>query len=212
MLTILYEDEDLIFCIKPAGVVSEDPGMPALLRQQCGAAEIFCVHRLDREAAGLMVYAKSRRAAAGISAQIADGQMEKEYLALAEGKSKPQDTLRDLLFRDASRNKSYVVKRPRKGVREAELSYECLRQGEGLSLLRIKLKTGRSHQIRVQLASRKMPLVGDRKYGSSRRDCPLGLWSACLRLRHPRSGEAMCFRCPPPDTLPWTLLPEEKSE
>ncbi len=203
-IKILYEDASLVLCVKPAGVVSEDSGMPRLLREFCGEREIFCVHRLDRDAAGLMVYAKTRQAAADLSAEIASRSFEKSYLAAVEGEPEPEGCLRDLLFHDASKNKSYVVKRMRRGVREAELRYETLQRTTGLSLVRVHLLTGRSHQIRVQFSSRGMPLAGDRKYGSSFRACGLALWSEQLSFRHPADGRQIDCRIAPPDVWPWT--------
>lgn len=205
-MNILYEDRELVICEKPAGVLSEEGGMPDLLREATGCREIFCVHRLDRETGGLMVYAKTRRAAAGLSAAIAAGQLQKEYLAVVQGEPEEQGILRDLLYRDAAKNKSYVVKRMRRGVREAELRYRRLETREGLSLVRVALKTGRSHQIRVQFASRGMPLVGDGKYGSAYRDRSLALWSAVLAFPHPVTGERISRTLPPPADRPWSLF------
>lgn len=205
-MKLLYEDASLLLCEKPAGLLSEEGGMPELLRKATGAKEIFCVHRLDRETGGLMVYAKTKEAAAALSAAIARGELQKEYWAVVPGPAEEEDCLRDLLYRDAARNKSYVVQRMRRGVREAELSYRRAAQVEGLSLLRIQLKTGRSHQIRVQFSSRGMPLLGDRKYGSAYRDCALALWSARLSFPHPLSGEALARELPPPRLWPWTLF------
>ena len=205
-MNILYEDRSLILCEKPAGVLSEEGGMPELLRDALGTQEIYCVHRLDRETGGLMVYAKTKQAAAALSRTITEGKLQKEYYAVAEGETPVNGTLRDLLYRDAAKNKSYVVKRMRRGVREAELSYERLAFREGLSLLRVRLKTGRSHQIRVQFASRGFPLVGDIKYGSKVRDADLALWSTRLSLPHPGSGEILSSELPPPESWPWTLF------
>ena len=205
-MKILYEDKALVLCEKPAGVLSEEGGMPGLLREALGTEEIYCVHRLDRETGGLMVYARTKKAAAAISKAIEEGRMHKEYLAVIEGETPPDGTLRDLLYRDAAKNKSYVVKRMRKGVREAELSYERLAVREGLSLLHVRLKTGRSHQIRVQFASRGFPLVGDKKYGSKYRDVGLALWSNRICLPHPGSGEDLQRELPPPESWPWTLF------
>ncbi len=200
---ILYRDEAIVLCLKPAGVDSENEGMPALLRAQTGAEQIFCVHRLDRAVGGLMVYAGTKAAAASLSAQIAAGKMQKRYLAVCRGSAPAGGELRDLLYHDAAKNKSYVVKRMRRGVREAALRFETLERREGLSLLRVELLTGRSHQIRVQFASRALPLLGDRRYGGGG-DCPLALWSASLSFAHPQSGEALSFEAPPPKTEPWT--------
>ena len=131
---------------------------------------------------------------------------------LVQGQPEPGGELRDLLYRDAAKNKSFVVKRMRKGVREARLSYRLLDTREGLSLLRIYLETGRSHQIRVQFASRGFPLAGDRKYGSALRDWGLALWSASLAFPHPVSREILRFALLPPKARPWDLFPLEPEE
>ncbi len=204
-IPILYRDEALLLCLKPAGPDAEH-ALPELLRKQTGLEELYCVHRLDRAVGGLTVYALTAAAAAALSRSIAAGGMEKDYLAVTEGESEDEAVLRDLLFRDAAKNKSYVVRRMRRGVREARLRYRTLARREGLNLLRVSLETGRSHQIRVQLASRQMPLVGDGRYGSRRRDCPLALWSEALRFPHPVTGEALSFRAGPPERWPWTVF------
>lgn len=205
-MKILYEDRSLVLCEKSAGILSEEGGMPELLREALGTEEIYCVHRLDRETGGLMVYARTKKAAAAISKAIEEGRMQKEYLAIVERETPTEGILQDLLYRDAAKNKSYVVKRMRKGVREAELGYKRLAFREGLSLLRVKLKTGRSHQIRVQFSSRGFPLIGDKKYGSKYRDAGLALWSTHITLPHPASGEELSRELPPPELWPWTLF------
>ena len=126
------------------------------------------------------------------------------------GLYRDEDTLKDLLYHDSTTNKTYVVKRQRRGVKEAELRYRRLQtqsatEGE-ISLLRVELVTGRSHQIRVQFASRKLPLVGDSRYGSSYRSSGIALWCEQLSFPHPKSGEMMTFTCPPPDEWPWKLF------
>lgn len=214
-IPILYEDEFLIVCIKPAGIPSENGGMPELLSAQCGAPRIFCVHRLDKPVSGVMVYAKSGKAAAKLSEAVSSRAVTKEYRAVVQGvPDAPEGVLRDLLYHDAAKNKTYVVQRPRRGVKEAELSYEtaatACAEGVGeLSLLRITLRTGRSHQIRAQFASRKHPLLGDGRYGSSVRTCDIALQSRRLAFPHPFIGEPLDFSAPPPDAWPWTLFPAE---
>ncbi len=208
-VAILYEDTAILLCVKPAGVVSEEGGMPDLLRSETRARDIYCVHRLDKAAAGLMVYAKTRASAAALSSTIAAGGLEKEYMAVVQGAAEAEGSMRDLLYHDAAKNKTYVVKSLRRGVREGELSYQKLAQTEALSLVRIRLLTGRSHQIRIQFASRKLPLVGDKKYGSRYRDCPLALWSERLSFRHPVTGEILDYHISPPNAWPWNTFDME---
>ena len=158
-MEILYADKDIILCIKPCGVLSTDEpgGMPALLRQALGdeQADVRTVHRLDRVVGGLMVFARSQAAAAALSRQITEGAFQKEYLAVVHGCPEPREGKReDLLFRDAAENKTYVVRRMRKGVRPAALEYRVLAENGGLSLVHIHLLTGRTHQIRAQFSSR----------------------------------------------------------
>ena len=128
-LNILYQDSSLVLCIKPVGVESEGEGMPRLLERQLGGS-IFCVHRLDQAVGGLMVYARTRQAAAALSTAVARREMEKEYLCVVPGGPEPaRGVMKDLLYRDAAKNKSFVVRRPRRGVKEAELAYALLEQG-----------------------------------------------------------------------------------
>ncbi len=201
-LDILYQDRDIVLCVKPVGVVSEEGGMPGLLRGQTGAAEIFCVHRLDKAVGGLMVYAKTKAAAAALSRQIAEGAMEKEYLAVCCGDAPERGEMRDLLYHDAAKNKSFVVKRERRGVREAVLRYETLARTKGLSLVCVTLVTGRSHQIRVQFAARRLPLLGDRRYGGESAPA-LALFCRALRFQHPRTGAPLSFEVAPSAQAPW---------
>ena len=177
--------------------------MPRLLSEELGG-DIYCVHRLDRAVGGVMVYARTAAAAAALSRQIAACQFHKEYLAVVQGRLEEDSAiLHDLLFWDRTKNKSFVVKRQRGGVKDAELEYSMLEALPELSLLRVILHTGRTHQIRVQFSSRAMPLVGDAKYGSRYRDCALALWSHSLGFRHPATGKAMSFAAMPEAVFPW---------
>lgn len=201
---VLYEDKWLCLCIKEAGVLSEEGGMPELLKEQCGV-EHFCVHRLDRAVGGVMVYARDSKTAGKLSALVSNRDFEKEYLAIVHGRPETdKGIMRDLLFKDSSKNKSYVVQRMRKGVKEASLEYELLEHNDVGSLVKIRLHTGRSHQIRVQFSSRAMPLLGDVKYGSTNKDCPIALWSYRLSFKHPITGKIIDICENPPMYSPWT--------
>lgn len=201
---ILYKDKSLAVAVKPAGVLSESPGMPELLRDSLGGS-FYCVHRLDAGVGGVMVYARTGQAAAKLSDAMARKNFTKEYLAVVQGRpGQDRGLLRDLLFHDKSRNKTYVVDRMRRGVKEAELEYTVMGSKGELSLLRVRLHTGRSHQIRVQFASRAMPLLGDARYGSRYRDCGIALWSERLCFPHPFEDKTLDFRHAPPANYPWT--------
>lgn len=208
-MEIVYADNRIVVAVKPAGVLSTDEpgGMPELLRQELHTDCIRTVHRLDAQTGGLMAFARSRRAASLLSEQVRNRQFTKTYLAVVYGTPNPSTgEMRDLLGRDPVRRITYVADAPLPETREALLSYEALVQTEGLSLVRIRLHTGRTHQIRVQFASRSLPLVGDRKYGLATDDStvPMALWAGQLAFTHPETGAAMAFTAPPPRTEPWT--------
>lgn len=209
-MEIIYMDEQLIVCIKPAGVLSTDEpgGLPELVRRELGdeKADVRTVHRLDRAVSGLMLLARGAKAASELSRQIREGGFEKEYLAVVHGETEDKASLRDLLLRNKARKMSFVVTEPEKGVQEALLDYETLARAGGLSLVRIHLHTGRTHQIRVQFSSRGFPLVGERKYCEPMDECPLALWSHMIGFSHPKTGERMSFRRQPPEAFPWTQL------
>lgn len=197
-MNIIFQDKWIIVCEKPVGLLSESGGMPELLAEASGSKSIYCVHRLDKAVGGLMVYAKTADAAAKLSALIAEKAMHKQYLAVVEGVPSPEKgMMQDLLFKDSGRNKSYVVKRMRKGVKEARLEYETLKSLGGTSLVSIRLITGRSHQIRVQFSSRRLPLVGDTRYGGRCSEGNIALFSQGLRFPHPITGTEMVFSALP---------------
>ena len=204
---ILHADSDIVLCVKPSGVLSQDAGeqsMPGLLRSALGTEEIYPVHRLDQAVGGVMVYTRTAEAAAALSRQIQRGAWAKTYLAVVEGTPEaPEGELVDLLYHDQRRNKTYVVTRERRGVKEARLLYRILATEQGRSLVAIRLLTGRTHQIRVQFASRGLPLVGDGRYGARDRQTPMGLWCFALGFPHPKSAAPMIATVPPPDLPPW---------
>ena len=208
-MEIIDQDREIVVCLKPAGVLSTDEpgGVPELLREQLQTEEIRTVHRLDRVVGGLMVLARSAAAASALSRQIRDGDFDKRYLAVVHGETPDRGELRDLLLRDKAERKTYVVTAPGKGVQEAVLRYETAGRAEGLSLVRIELVTGRTHQIRCQFSSRAWPLVGDRKYSLLDDGCDIALWSQSLAFRHPKSGEMLHFSAPSPAQWPWTAFP-----
>lgn len=206
-LTILYEDASLVVCVKPVGVLSQadaqgGESMLTLLADHFRAtgetAMAYPIHRLDRNVGGVMVYGKTKTTAAALSAAVQQNKLVKEYYAILRGVPEQNEgTLTDLLFKDSAKNKSYVVKRPRKGVKEAKLDYWVLNKlPDGTTVVRIRLHTGRSHQIRVQFSSRGLPLVGDGKYGA-RDNRELMLFSCRLTFPHPETKKEMTFSADP---------------
>lgn len=206
MIPVLYEDNSFLVCIKSPGLLSQDgPGscLPALLREQCHC-DIYPIHRLDKDAGGVIVYGKTQKAAAALSAAVQRHEITKQYLCVIQGKpQKTQGTYTDLLFHDKTRNKTFVVQRMRGGVKEASLSYRVLDQRDQEALVLVELHTGRTHQIRVQFSSRKTPLLGDRKYGGG--SGALALWSFRLSFRHPGTGKQMTFS-QLPQGAPWAAF------
>ena len=212
MIEILQETKTSVVCVKPVGIAAQgtDPqALPQLLAAQLGC-EVYPVHRLDQTVGGVMVYAKTAKEAARLTQSMGEGGMQKTYLAVLTGcPEETSGTLEDLLFHDRVKNKTYVVRRPRGGVKKAVLSYEILAEAEGLSLARVRLQTGRTHQIRVQFASRGCPLAGDGKYGG-RGSAPL-LWSYRLSFPDPRDGRMQTFE-KSPENPPWEALFAEKQQ
>ena len=191
-MEILYSDENIIVCVKPVGLDSEH-GVPDLLREELGG-EIFTLHRLDLNVGGVMVYARNKESAAELSAVIQNGEMIKEYLAVVHGTPPAEGDWEDLLYKDARKNKVFVVDRMRRGVKRARLEYKRLSKGK-TSLVRVRLHTGRSHQIRVQFASRKFPLVGDHKYGARDNETAPLLYSCKLTFLY--KGETVSYESTP---------------
>lgn len=184
-MEILFSDKNIAVCLKPVGLDAEHE-VPQQLQNQLGG-EIFTLHRLDQNVGGVMVYARNKKSAGEISRLIQDNQMVKEYVAKVHGDVPPQGDWEDLLFKDARRNKVFVVDRERNGVKKARLEFHRLQPG----LVQIRLHTGRSHQIRVQFASRGFPLVGDHKYGARDEISAPMLYS--FRITFPYQGNTVTF-------------------
>ncbi len=204
-MDILYADNYIAVCIKPAGVLSTDEpgGLPDMLRQELGTDNFRTVHRLDRVVSGLMVLARTRHAASDLGRQIMAEGIGKEYFAVIEGcPDIERGSMRDHLRRSKTEKKTYVCSEPTADTQEALLDYEVLERRGALSAVRIRLHTGRTHQIRAQFSSRGLPLLGDRKYGREA-DCDIALWSCALSFEHPKSGEILNFFRLPPDVYPW---------
>lgn len=208
-MDIIYQDKDILVCVKPAGVLSTDEpgGLPELVREALGdpGANVRTVHRLDRTVSGLMVLARRSKAASELSRQIRDGEFGKEYMAVCHGTLQDDHgEFRDLLLRNKQERKTYIVAEPGKDVQEALLEYWVLNRAEDMTRVRIRLHTGRTHQIRAQFSGRGLPLVGDKKYGIPEDDCRIALWSCRLTFQHPYSGKPMEFQLDPPELYPWS--------
>ena len=208
-LEILYADPDILVCIKPARVLSTDEpgGLHSLVRTALGneKADVRTVHRLDRVVSGVMVLARNAKAASELSRQIREDAFEKEYLAVVHGNpEKDRDTLTDLLYRDKARRMTLVASEPANGVQEAILDYRVMNRTAEMSRVKVLLKTGRTHQIRVQFASRNLPLVGERKYCTLEDPCEIALWSHRIAFTHPITGKRVQFSKEPPEIYPWT--------
>lgn len=208
-MNIIYYDNNIIVCIKPAGVIStdEEGGMPQLLREALGDenADIRAVHRLDQVVSGLMVYAQSNAAASELSRQIRCGEFHKSYLAVVHGVPEERTgRFEDILLRSKEKRKTFVINKPARGAQNAILDYELLGSNGERSLVAIELITGRTHQIRAQFSHRRLPLLGDRKYGAGEDDCRIALWSYSLSFLNPETGKRMNFRVKPPREYPWS--------
>ena len=210
-MQIIYQDADVLVCVKPPRVLSTDEpgGLPTLVRQELNDpnADVRTVHRLDRVVSGLMVLARNAKSASELSRQVREDVFQKEYLAVVHG-SPEYDVGKfyDLLFRDKARKMTMVVGQSGKNVQPASLGYRVLARRSGMSKVRIHLQTGRTHQIRVQFASRGMPLVGERKYSTLEDECEIALWSYKIGFYHPATGKWMEFSLEPPEQYPWNVL------
>ena len=223
MIKILYEDKHIIAVIKPVGVLSApapngDECIAELVSEQTEIKNPLIIHRLDRNVSGAMILAKRQKAAGKFSALISERAVTKEYLAIVHGvPCEEKGIYEDLLFRDSASNKTFVTDKMRKGVRDASLEYRVLASSESedgaLSLARIRLHTGRTHQIRVQFASRRTPLFGDGKYGSHTNRGSIALFSARLAFTHPFTKKQVDIKSLPDlSVYPWSLFEAELSE
>ena len=222
MIEIIDKTKDYVIIYKPSGIPSQsDPGgdpdamtlLGEMLRSAGESDSLYLIHRLDRVVGGLLVFARNKKSAALLSSAVAERKLKKEYFAVVEGRA-DSGVMKDYLYKDATLGKAFVTDRKRAGVKEAELEYSALdtvKVGDReLSLVRISLKTGRFHQIRAQFASRKMPLIGDKKYGS--RDCTAktpSLFATYLSFSF-GGREISAGRLPDLTAYPWSLFEEEK--
>ena len=188
-MEILYQDNEITVCVKPVGMDSEHELPNAL------GGSHYTLHRLDKNVGGVMVFARTKAAAARLSKDIQDGRMVKEYVALVHGTPPQSGDWEDWLFKDSRKNKVFAVKKQRAGVKYARLEFTRLTDADP-ALVHIRLHTGRSHQIRVQFSSRGFPLVGDHKYGSRAAETAPMLFSC--RLTFPHKGQDMTFSALPP--------------
>lgn len=224
-ITVLYEDNHVLVAVKPQGVpsqsdISGDADMLGLLKARIkekyskpGNVYLGLVHRLDRPTGGVMVFARTSKAAARLGEQIKDGTFGKKYLAvLTERPNEKHAQLVHYLLKDSSTNNVRVVPMTTEGAKKAVLEYNVMesREDDGLYLADVKLYTGRSHQIRVQMATIGCPIYGDIRYGKDQPYGHLALWSYDLSFVHPTTGKRMIFRVFPPDEYPWTIFNLER--
>lgn len=220
-LNVLYEDNHVIVVEKMVNVPSQgdktgDIDMLSIIKsyikdryQKPGNVYLGLIHRLDRPVGGIMVFAKTSKAAARLSEQVRSKKMQKEYLAVVNGKITPaQGEWRDYLLKNQGKNKSYVVTEKTKNAKEAILEYTTLKYAEDidLSVVKIALHTGRHHQIRVQFSSRNHSLYGDQKYGGRGHGKQIALWAYRLTFEHPIHKEMLTFRCLPEKNGTWKIL------
>lgn len=221
-IPILYEDNHLLVVEKPVNIPvqednSGDKDMLNLLKEDIkiryekpGNVYLGLVHRLDRPVGGAMVFAKTSKAASRLSEVIRKDELERKYLAVVRGVPKKKKAkLEHYLFKDTKKNKVYAVSADRKDAKKAILDYEVISSEEGFSLLSIRLHTGRSHQIRVQLSELGFPLYGDQKYGQhvNRAGQQIALWANVLEFPHPTTKELISVQSSPPNEYPWNLWP-----
>ncbi|MDU2688835.1 RNA pseudouridine synthase [Paeniclostridium sordellii] len=221
MINVIYEDNHLLVVEKPVNVLSQgddtnDKDMVNLLKNYIkvkynkpGNVFVGLVHRLDRPVGGIMVFAKTSKAASRLSEQVRNKSFKKTYRAVLNGNmKKDKDILKDYLYKNKKTNMVSVVNKNHKDAKDAELSYETISKNEKFSMVQVDLKTGRPHQIRVQFSSRNHPLFGDQRYGQhiNKKGDQIALWSYKIEITHPTTKEKMEFICNPPNNYPWNLF------
>lgn len=222
-LVVLYEDNQIIVVVKPQGIPtqgdkSEDPDLLSMVKEYVkvkyekpGEAFIGLVHRLDRPTGGVMVFARTSKAASRLSEQLQSGEFEKKYLAVTVGKMRDKrGRLNNYLVKDEATNTVKIAPAMIEGAKKAVLDYNVLETEDALSLIDVKLLTGRAHQARVQLMGQGCPIFGDAKYGEAVKSCYLALWAYSLRFLHPVTKQIMVFKVFPPETIPWKYFDVEK--
>lgn len=220
-LNVIYEDNHIIVVEKPVNIPSQgdktgDIDMLTLIKEYLkekynkpGNVYLGLVHRLDRPVGGIMVFAKTSKAAARLSESIRNKEFNKCYLVIADGKfDEKSGVLEDYLLKNERTNTSKVVKEGTKNAKFARLEYEVVKYNEeiNLSVLKVKLDTGRHHQIRLQLASRNHSICGDQKYGTRGRGKQISLWAYKLEFPHPITKEIMSFELEPEHIGSWKIL------
>lgn len=208
---ILYRDAYYLVCNKPVGMLSESPGLPDELARQESLTCLYPVHRLDQVTGGVMILARTTEACRKMQESLLSGTSEKDYLVIVSGiPEENEGIMEDFLFHDKRNNKTYIVRHERKGVKKAVLYWKHLktvRHGElQYTLIHVSLHTGRTHQIRIQFASRGMPLIGDKKYGSRIAADNIALWSYRSVFSHPYTKCPVTVEAVPPATYPWSLF------
>lgn len=224
-LKVIYEDNHIIVIEKPVNIPSQadktgDIDMLTIIKQYIkekynkpGNVYLGLVHRLDRPVGGVMVFAKTSKAAARLSEQVRNKELKKKYLVIANGKfEKRSGTLEDYLLKNEKNNMSKVVQEGTKNSKLAKLDYQVLKYAPDLdlSVLKINLHTGRHHQIRVQLSSRNHSIYGDQKYGGRGHGKQICLWAYELTINHPISKQEMSFKALPQNTGSWKILEDIK--
>lgn len=220
-LKVIYEDNHIIVVEKPVNIPSQgdktgDTDMLTIIKEYIkekynkpGEVYLGLVHRLDRPTGGVMVFAKTSKAASRLSEQVREKKMHKKYLCIVDGKlEKQKDEWKDYLLKNERTNTSKVVEKGTKNSKEAILDYEVIKYNEeiNLSVVKVNLHTGRHHQIRLQFSSRGHSLYGDQKYGTRGRGKQLALWAYSLSFEHPTKKEMLEFEDYPELIGSWKIL------